>query len=314
MSLASQVGLLATRVGTECKNIRNSFVPNAQRGPIGGITSSTGVTGAVTIDPALSIHRRLTATGDVTINLMAAGADGQRILFEVNASAGQRVVTFDPGYELSAAVPVRSFTIPSGGWAYITVIYRGTTWRLTSAEPQAVPDYSTPSAWVPSDHGFVAWTADPILATATFGPPSGCQTQAAVKVSSNATLTQVAVTISTAGTNLTAGRNLIGLYNSAGSLVGQTADQSAAWASTGNKTASWTSAVTVTPGTYYPVILVGTTGVSPVFTAYAGGPVASNGRSANGYRGGFLTGSATTLPATKFVPGSTGNPIWFGLG
>lgn len=311
MSLSGQVGLLATRVGTELKSIRNNFVPNTLRGPIGGITTSTGVTGAVTIDPALSNHRRLTATGDVTINLMAAGTDGQRVLFEVNASAGQRVVTFDAGYELSSAVPVRSFTIPSGGWAYVAVIYRGTTWRLTSAEPQATPDYSTPSIWVPADHGLLAWTNDPIWSTTTFGPPSGTMVVCAVKVSTSATTTGVWYGVATAGSGLTAARNYIGLYNAAGALIAQTADQSTVWTSTGTKNAAWATAATISPGTYF--VGAWATGTAPPVLQAASTALAGVNRTTNSYRGGATTATFTSMPTTKPVTPNFANIAWFGL-
>lgn len=51
----------------------------------------------------------------------------------------------------------------------------------------------------------------------------------------NQTVSQVFLSISAAGATLTAGSNRIGLYNSAGTKIGETADQSAVWNSGGWK-------------------------------------------------------------------------------
>lgn len=313
MSLSTQVGALATRVGTELKSIRTNFVPNTLRGPIGGVSAATGVSGTVNLDPALSNHRRLTATGDVVVGLMSAGADGQRLLFEINASGGQRVVTFDSSYELSDAVSTRTFTIPSGVWAYIAVIYRGGTWRLISAEPQVAPDYSTPSAWVPADHGLIAWNCDPALATSSFGGAANLFVAMAVKVSASATVTSIFCGVGTAGTGLTSTRNAIGLYNAGGTLLGQTVDQTTAWASTGNKSAAMVSAVSVTPGLYFAAILANGT-ATPGFNACASPNPVSVGRSANSWRAGFISSGIISMPATRPTPTNIATIPWVGLG
>lgn len=315
MSLSSQVGLLATRVGTELKSIRNNYVPSALRGPIGGVTESASVSGTITIDPALTNQRRLIMTGDTTIAALAAGADGQRLLFEVNASGGQRIITFDTSVETSNAVTARTFTIPSGGWGYIALIYRANpgVWRLTSAEPQVVPDTTPPSLWLPADHGLVAWNYDPQFVTTTFGGATTITWQGAIKVASTALITQFTNVVVTAGSGMTSGRNAIGLYNAAGNLVAQSTDQSTNWASTGIKTASLVSAVTITPATYFAVIIVNATTSTPAFGAASNG-WSTVGRAANSYRSAFTSPSSlTSLPSTRPTTSSFGGIVWVGL-
>lgn len=315
MSLASQIGVLATRVGTEFKTIRSTFVPNTQRGPIGGVLASTGVFGSVTIDPTLSNHRRLTATGDCNINLMVAGTDGQRLLFEVNASGGQRVISFDPAYELSNAVTTRSFTIPAGNWAYIAVIYRGGTWRLVSAEPQVAPDYSTPSIWTPADHQLQAWSFDPLYAGGTYIPAANGQMfGVALKVTNSFTTSSICYATATAGSGFTSGRNLLGLYNTAGTLLAQTPDMSTSWTSTGRWNTAWTASVLLTPGTYYVNFLV-TASTPPQI----GASVLPNlnalgtGRTGTSYRGYWYLNVVTTLPNPRTTPSGPDRPMWVGL-
>jgi hypothetical protein len=315
VSLSGQVGTLATRIGTEFKTIRSTFVPNSLRGPIGGITASTGVTGTVTIDPTLSNHRRLTATGDVTIGLMAAGTDGQRVLFEVNASGGQRVVTFDPGYELSAAVPTRAFTVPSGTWAYIAVIYRGTTWRLTSAEPQAVPDYSTPSAWTPADHQMQAWSYDPLFTAGAYVPAANGQMfGTSLKVTNTCTVSSIYYATTTNGSGFTSGRNLIGLYNTAGTLLAQTADMSASWGTAGRFNTAFTASAALSPGIYFVNFLVtATTPPSIAATALPTLNALAAGRTGVSYRGYWYLNVVTTLPNPRTTPSGPDRPMWVGL-
>lgn len=315
MSLSGQVGLLATRIGTEIKSIRNSYVPNTLRGPIGGVNSTTGASGIINLDPTLASQYRLTATGDITFALMGTGSDGQRVLLEVQASGGQRVLTFDAGYELSSAVPTRTLTVSSGAWAYVSLLYRSGTWRLTSAEPQAAPDYSAPSTWLPSDHGLVAWSYDPLLANATYVPATNGQMfGTAIKLSSTQTVSTISHATTSAGSGFTAGRNLLGLYNSAGSLLASTVSMTTAWGTTGGQSAALTAPVSLTPGTYYVNFLV--TATTPPGIAAAALPVGLGiltGRSPNAYRGYWYSGVPTSLPNPRTTPSGGDKPMWVGF-
>lgn len=112
-------------------------VPLTQRGPIGGIATPT-YTATATPDATTGNHIRYVATGNLTVNVPTGGVDGQRILFEVQASGAQRTVTFASGYEVSGPVPGQVFTVASGAWGYFAVVNRGGTWRLLSADPIGV--------------------------------------------------------------------------------------------------------------------------------------------------------------------------------
>lgn len=301
MTLIDQINLLATRVGTEIKTLRNASVPISQRGPIGGVSSASGVTGTITIDPATSSHRRLTLTGDTTIAAMGAGAEGQRVLFEATASGANRTLTFDPAFEMSQAVTTRTFTIPSGAWGYVQAIYRAGTWRLVSAEPQTITGSSaTPSDWTPSDHNMLAWTADPALISSNWTTTDGGTTWAALKLDTTATVNYVWCSIATPGAGLTAGtRNQVGVYDSTLALRASTVDQAGLWTSTGNKMMSLSTAVTLSAGTYYVLFMSqGTT--RPAFT---GQPISASpqqaGRTSTIIRAGNSSVAQTSLPATR---------------
>lgn len=141
----------------------------------------------------------------------------------------------------------------------------------------------------PKDHGLEAWSIDPRVITGSVAPTSGTLTLAGIRIDRAVTLANLHVYVGTLGAGLTAGQCLLGLYDSAGTLLGQTADQSTAWTSVGAKKAALVSPVAVTPGVYRVAILaVGTT--PPAF---------SRGANANGQLVNFnLTTASTYLFAT----------------
>jgi len=69
-------------------------------------------------------------------------------------------------------------------------------------------------------------------------------------------------TATVAAATLTAGQNFAGLYNSAGTQVAVTADQSAAWAAGGEKNMAFTVPYAAAAGTYYVAYL--SNGASPI--------------------------------------------------
>lgn len=155
--------------------------------------------------------------------------------------------------------------------------------------------------FIPSDQNLLTWTHDPATLRSVSNPPvtSGTVILSKVKIVNRSTVvTNVIVGIESAGVTLTAGQNLVGLYDSSGNRLAQSADQSANWTSAGMKTIALTAPVTLAVGSYYVAILaVGTT--PPAFSMGAGGSVNINvGLSTGAAR--FLLGptAQTALPAT----------------
>lgn len=143
----------------------------------------------------------------------------------------------------------------------------------------------------------IAWTMDPCQASSSNTPLSGAISINLVYVNYKATVTNFLCSVITAGSGLTAGQNLVGVYDINGTRVGVSADQSSAWTSTGNKTAALTMTGPLEPGYYYLAFLtVGTT--PPKF--YGGSAVNAvqniNFASAP-FRFSFLSGQ-TSLPST----------------
>lgn len=170
---------------------------------------------------------------------------------------------------------------------------------------------------------FPSWScaAGTILTTA------GSVFGSALVVRRKVTITNLVANITVAGGTLTAGDCWGLLYNSAGTLLGQSADQATPWATAGLQTmaltAASTGALTLTPGLYWgAVVATGTT--LPTFSrsSMSGASVALVAAQYNAQfsaaqaRCGVLATSITTTPA-NITPASitkaTGIPYWFGL-
>lgn len=141
------------------------------------------------------------------------------------------------------------------------------------------------------------------------------------------TATNLVMNVTVAGGTLTAGDCWGLLYNSAGTLLGQSADQTTPWATAGLQTmaltAASTGALSLTPGLYWAgVVATGTT--LPTFSraAMGGASVALAAAQYNGQysaaqaRCAVLATSITTTPA-NITPASntkaTGIPYWAAL-
>lgn len=146
--------------------------------------------------------------------------------------------------------------------------------------------------WQPQDHALKAWTQDP----AGCGSVGSASTAGVIYLSKvllrNAgTVSNLYYTVTNAGSGLTAGQNLVGLYDSTGTKLVEAADQTTAMSTTGTKTAAITPQA-LAAGSYYIALLTnGTT--PPQFM-----------------RGGGASGSALNVGLTV----ATGRFLDFGTG
>lgn len=107
----------------------------------------------------------------------------------------------------------------------------------------------------PSDHAIKAWSQDPAGCGSTGSiNTSGVIYLSKVILRAAATVSNLYVTVTAAGSGLTAGQNLVGLYTSTGTKLVEGADQTTPFASAGTKT------VAITPqnlaaGSYYIAIM-----------------------------------------------------------
>lgn len=165
-----------------------------------------------------------------------------------------------------------------------------------------------------TDHNLLAWTQDPATCPAGSGAnSSGVLYLSKIKVVNRSTVvSNLLYAISTQGTTLTAGQNFVGLYNSSGTLLASSADQTTNFGSAGLKTAAITPQ-TLAVGTYYVAFLAnGTTG--PSFMAGSNGfQTGLNAGLTVGTGRALSFGSAqTALPASVTLgsAGFSGNLRW----
>lgn len=161
--------------------------------------------------------------------------------------------------------------------------------------------------------GYQAWNYDPqfLVATGAAANVSGTIYLHKVYLMAGQTATGVGLGVNTAGATLTAGQNLIGLYDSTGARQALTADQSGVWNATGYKSANFTTPFSVTTsGFFYVGILaVGTT--PPTFSQV--GSASQAFYNANTSAGTFRhcsdgTGQ-TSLPASITLSATVSTPV-----
>lgn len=160
----------------------------------------------------------------------------------------------------------------------------------------------------PQMQGFLAWNYDCEECTATGAGAnvSGTIYLHKIYLAQGQTVNNLAVGVQTAGSTLTAGQNFIGLYNSSGTRVAQSADQSGVWNSTGFKNIAMTAGYSVTTaGFHYIAILaVGTT--PPAFYQNANAPSALfNGNTVAGTFRHCTDGTGQTSLPASITLGST---------
>lgn len=163
-------------------------------------------------------------------------------------------------------------------------------------------------AFQPPDHGLVAWTADPgAIGGAGFTLVAGQVYLTRLKVMNAVTANNVIYQVTTAGTSLTAGQCFVGLYNSSGTLLASSADQAAAMASTGTKTAAITPQSLVA-GSYYIAFLANGAATQPSVAGGAGNSALTNvSLTAASARALNTSAGNTSLPASITLASQTTN-------
>jgi hypothetical protein len=159
-------------------------------------------------------------------------------------------------------------------------------------------------------------TYDPIAATtAQASGTGGVLNIAKIVMPEGGVVVSVLFQIVTSGTALAAGRCFVGLYNSAGALIGKTADMATTFATTGNKTVALTAPTASQPQgaeVFVATLWSGTTG--PQLRGVAGTGMANIGISAaKDYRFATAGSALTSLPATRPTQLPSTSAPWFGI-
>jgi hypothetical protein len=252
----------------------------------------------------LKTDESLTVVDNLTVGGAALAAGGSGVVGLVNAGTAPSSTPSGGGILYSASG--EPYWLDSSG----------NTWSLAHS-----------TNWVATDSAWAAWAYDPngIGNTAARLITAATLNLIGLQVRSPRTVANVTLMLAGKGATLTSGENLVGLYNSAGGLVGYSADQSSAWAPGGTPTAATVTAsltaqsagsLTLTPGLYW-VALLGNGTTMPSFgsnsnlnVTIVNGPV-----SASNYRWATNGSGLTALP-TSFTPSTNvGTQItwWAGL-
>lgn len=191
----------------------------------------------------------------------------------------------------------------NANYGHITFVSNGTGWNVIEEMGAAPP------VWSATDQGYISWAFDPALSYNGNAPSAGIVYVTAVPVRRACTITNVVNCVGVAGSGLTSGQNFAALYNSAGTLLSQTADQTTAWASTGIKTMALGAPQNVAAGIYY--VAVWSNGTTPpkfletITTPYGGALI-------NGSPVRFGTANASvTTTAPSSLSGPTAGAIGF---
>lgn len=174
------------------------------------------------------------------------------------------------------------------------------------------------SSFSETDAGNLAWNYDIGVSSGSSAVTTNVVNLIRVNIRQPLLVTNVLLAIGTAGTTLTSGQNFVGLYNSAGTQIGTSADQTVAWGSTGLKTAALASGpFAVSPGFVWVMLVSNTTGTTPSFfrTGALGAAAMNNGFPVSTARWATNGTATTSLPASITPASNTlaGTGYWAGL-
>lgn len=178
----------------------------------------------------------------------------------------------------------------------------------------ALERYANEYIWQPRHYGLLAWSNSPHPCANPAVTGTTSMWVSKVFVPETITASNVVTYVTTAGSGVTSA--YMGVYDSSGALLGQTAQQSTAFNSTGTKSIALASPVTITggPGVYVYVAFCCTAATTaPTLTRPSGTTFQNVNLSPADYVGGSTPG--TNPLASSFTPSSLGNqpPFWMAL-
>jgi len=203
----------------------------------------------------------------VRADLGTVAAAGLDAIFNILVNGTTRIATGKPQITVGQSINTNAATFTSTALATNDLIsvnidqgsdgFQGIVW-VTFQENSPVGGAGTPqdAVWGPSDSAFLGQSLDGAgeIGGATI-LTGGTVYIGAVAVRRSLTISNVWCAVGTAGATLTSNQNFMGLYNSVGTRLAVTADQTTAFGSTGLKSPALTVAQAVGPGIYYVAVL-----------------------------------------------------------
>lgn len=220
------------------------------------------------------------------------------------------VLSKTPGAEIGALVDAKvadasgivTFTTLAGDTAYIaTGQTSGRRVRLYQGSPSAKANALTGEI-SPADRGLLAWTIDPGVARDSNAPTNGLIRGSRIK-HPGGLITGIAYVSLSPQVGGVAGQNFLGIYDTNGNRLAQTADLTAAWAAANAvEVTSPLSAPINLPAGFYDIVVLANmnAGINPGLVCWAGAAFVPNfGAAVNGapFRGFIADAGAVALPA-----------------
>jgi hypothetical protein len=175
------------------------------------------------------------------------------------------------------------------------------------------------TTWAPSDNNLLGAAFDPAQIGSNSALTAGVLFLVKVPILAGGTVSNVWYGFNTGGTTLTAGQNLVGVYNSSGTLIGTSADQTTAFGASGSHTAAITAvsgqSLAIAPGGFvYAAFLCN--GTTPPTLWRSGSQNAGNniGLTAGNWRFCTIGTGQTALPASVNLASTTSvSAFWAGV-
>lgn len=165
----------------------------------------------------------------------------------------------------------------------------------------------------PPTQGFISWNYDPEAAASSNSLTAGTVFLHKIWIPAG-TVTNIGLAVSTAGVGLTSGQNFAGIYNSSGTRLAVTNDQTTNWNTTGFKTCALSSPLSVSTAGYYYVALLCNAATTVAAGSSSNGTQATFNANVTGATLRHATGptAQTSLPASITMSSnvSTGNSHW----
>lgn len=175
-----------------------------------------------------------------------------------------------------------------------------------------------PSFPAPSDNGLLGWTGEPRLSiqAGTIMPTAGLLTLIRIRVFGTL-ITNIHMHCTTTATSLTTGQCFAAVFNSAGTLLAATADQSVAWATGGAKSMALTTPQATTFGAFVDVgFFANTAGTLPTFSRClnSSGAITTIGQNAPNLSVCTAdSGLTTAMPGTLGAKTASATAYWVGV-
>lgn len=196
----------------------------------------------------------------------------------------------------------------TGTPTFTNINYSGT---LTGPSGIITP---SPNDGNPQMSGVNAWNFDPEIANSGGLLVTTTIYLHKIIINTAVTATNIVVGVTTQGGTLTSGQNLCAIYNSSGTRLAITVDQTVAWGTSGGKACALTAPVALPAGTYYIGIL--SNGTTPITVAESPGfSQAYNNVQAASLLRHSTNGTGTTLPASVTLASnvSSARSTWVGI-